>query len=242
MSMTAGSSFSSITTQQRMDSSSGRFAMAEEDSSNSSNNDKPKKRWQDMTGFERFQAAMKEYEETKDDPKKRKGPPIYPPGPYQNSVLASLAYVIPIVDASDLSKYMFQAYPALGDAYSTVYGPLAAIYNGVPFLPFALFFLMSYVCRAPNFPTEVRFHFSQAFMIGLFQFVPSLLFGFLEKAGVPGMAIAYNTVFLWTMVACLSMQFTLLNPLSASKNPLVVNVFGLALRYMNWTPELAKGK
>lgn len=114
-------------------------------------------------------------------------------GPYQNSVLASLAYVIPIVDASDLSKYMFQAYPALGDAYSTVYGPLAAIYNGVPFLPFALFFLMSYVCRAPNFPTEVRFHFSQAFMIGLFQFVPSLLFGFFEKAGVPGMAIAYNT-------------------------------------------------
>lgn len=49
-------------------------------------------------------------------------------------------------------------------------------------------------------------------------------------------------VFLWTMVACLSMQFTLLNPLSASKNPLVVNVFGFALRYMNWTPELAKGK
>ena len=32
-------------------------------------------------------------------------------GPYTNSLIASLAYLIPIVDASDLGKYMFEAYP-----------------------------------------------------------------------------------------------------------------------------------
>lgn len=32
-------------------------------------------------------------------------------GPYQYSALAALAYLIPLVDASDLGKYMFEAYP-----------------------------------------------------------------------------------------------------------------------------------
>lgn len=86
-----------------------------------------------------------------------------------------------------------QAYPAIGEAYNSLFGGVAAVYNGVPFLPFAIFFLMSYICRAPTFPVEVRFHFAQAFMISLIQFVPSLTFGLLEKAGVPGMAVLYNT-------------------------------------------------
>ena len=55
---------------------------------------------------------------------------------------------------------------------------------------------MSYICRAPTFPVEVRFHFAQAFMISLIQFIPSLTFGLLEKAGVPGMAVLYNTGYL----------------------------------------------
>jgi hypothetical protein len=52
---------------------------------------------------------------------------------------------------------------------------------------------MSYICRAPTFPVEVRFHVAQAFMLSIIQFVPSLGFGLLEKAGVPGMAVLYNT-------------------------------------------------
>ena len=64
---------------------------------------------------------------------------------------------------------------------------------GVPFLPFALFFLMSYVCRAPTFAVELRFHFAQAFMLSIIQFIPSLLLGLLEKGGVPGLGVVYNT-------------------------------------------------
>ena len=52
---------------------------------------------------------------------------------------------------------------------------------------------MSYVCRAPTFPVEVRFHFSQAFMLSIIQFIPSLLLGLLEKGGVPGLGVVYNT-------------------------------------------------
>lgn len=131
-------------------------------------------------------------EESKKDQKK-KGPPIYEPGSYPTHILASLAYVIPIVDASDVGKYMFEAYPAVGDLYNSVYGPIAAIYNGVPFLPFVLYFVMSYVCRAPTFPVEVRFHFAQAFMLSIIQFIPVVLLGLLEKGGVPGLAVFYNT-------------------------------------------------
>ena len=88
---------------------------------------------------------------------------------------------------------MFEAYPDIGSTFTTVYGPVAAIYNGVPFLPFAIFFAMSYICRAPTFPVEIRFHFAQAFMISIVQFIPSILFGIMDKAGVPGMAVLYNT-------------------------------------------------
>ena len=141
-------------------------------------------------GWERFMAAL---EDAKKNPDKPKIPPIYKPGPYPYRLLAALAYVVPIVDASDLGKYMFEAYPETQVLYNTLFGSLSAVYNGVPFLPFAVFFLMSYICRAPTFPVEIRFHFSQAFMLAIIQFVPSLLFGLLEKVGVPGMAIPYNT-------------------------------------------------
>ena len=196
--------------------------------------DNEKKSNEEEDGFTRLQKAL---EEADKNPKKR--PPIYEPGSYITHIIAALAYVIPIVDSSDLGKYMFEAYPATLGAYSTVFGPIAGIYNGVPFLPFAVFFLMSYICRAPTFPVEVRFHFSQAFMLSIIQFVPSLLFGLLEKGGVPGMGVLYNTVFLWVMSSSLIMQILLLNPLSSSKNPFLINVVGWAMRYMNYTPDMA---
>jgi hypothetical protein len=39
----------------------------------------------------------------------------------------------------------------------------------------------------------VRFHFAQAFMVSLVQFLPSLAFGVMDKAGVPGIPVLYNT-------------------------------------------------
>lgn len=194
--------------------------------------EKPPKK-EEKFGMERLQQAL---EEADKDPKKL--PPIYDPGPYQYSLLASLAYLIPIVDASDLGKYMFEAYPAIGSAYNSAFGTIAAVYNGVPFLPFAIFFLMSYICRAPSFPVAVRFHFAQAFMVSLIQFIPSILFGFLEKGGVPGMGVLYNTVFLWVMVSCISMQAILINPISSSKNPVLVNVVGWSMKYMNYASDM----
>lgn len=164
-------------------------------------------------------------------------PPFYEPGPYPYQVLAALAYVIPIVDAADLGKYMFEAYPQMLTIYNSLYGPLSGIYNGVPFLPFAVFFLMSYICRAPNFPVEIRFHTSQAFMIALIQFIPSILFGFLEKSGVP-MAIPYNTVFTWVMVSATAMQISLLNPLGRGKNPFLLNILNWSMRYMGYSSDM----
>ena len=192
-----------------------------------------KKPEDEISGWDRLQKALEEAD------KKKKGPPIYEPGSYPTHMIAALAYVIPIVDASDLGKYMFEAYPSVLAVYSTLFGSIAGIYNGVPFLPFAVFFLMSYICRAPTFPVEVRFHFAQAFMISLIQFVPSLAFGLLEKAGVPGMAVPYNTAFLWVISSSIIMQFLLLNPLASTKNPFLINVVGWSMRYMNYTPDMA---
>eukprot|EP00607_Mallomonas_marina_P007199 CAMPEP_0182416274 /NCGR_PEP_ID=MMETSP1167-20130531/545_1 /TAXON_ID=2988 /ORGANISM="Mallomonas Sp, Strain CCMP3275" /LENGTH=237 /DNA_ID=CAMNT_0024588899 /DNA_START=43 /DNA_END=756 /DNA_ORIENTATION=+ len=185
-------------------------------------------------GWDRLKDA---WDKAEADPKK-KLPPIYEPGPYPFQAAAALAYVIPIIDASDLGKYMFEAYPQVQSVYNSIYGPLAGVYNGVPFLPFAVFFLMSYICRAPTFPVEVRFHVSQAFMLALIQFVPSILFGFLEKAGVP-MAIPYNTVFMWVTFSAIFMQILLLNPLSSAKNPMLLNVVNWSMKYMGYSSDMA---
>ena len=75
-------------------------------------------------------------------------------------------------------------------------------------------------------------------MISIIQFVPSLGFGLLEKAGVPGMGVLYNTVFLWVMSSSVIMQLLLINPVAATKNPFLINVVGWAMRYMNYTPEM----
>lgn len=110
-----------------------------------SENKKPEEKY----GFERLQDAL---EKADADPKKSGRPPIYEPGSYPTHLLAALAYMIPIVDASDLGKYMFEAYPAVSEIYNGLFGAIAGVYNGVPFLPFAIFFIMSYICRAPSFP------------------------------------------------------------------------------------------
>ena len=127
------------------------------------------------------------------EPEKSNKPPIYEPGPYPYKLLSALPYFVPIADAFDLGKYMFEAYPQTAEVYNTLFGAIAGVYNGVPFLPFAIFFLLSYIARAPTFPVEVRFHTAQAFMLSIVQFLPSILFGFLEKASVPGMGVLYNT-------------------------------------------------
>lgn len=139
----------------------------------------------DKTGFDWLNEAKGKAE--KDE--KPKPPPFYEPGQLPQRAIAAAAYIIPVVDAADLGKYIFAAYPQCGEFFTTLYGPLAAVYNGVPFLPFAVFFLMSYVARAPTFPVEIRFHFSQAFFISLIQVLPSLALPFLEKAGVPNMNV-----------------------------------------------------
>jgi hypothetical protein len=204
-------------------------------------------------------ARIKEALDKADADPKGVPPPIYQPGGYGNRALAALAYVVPVVDAADLGKYMFEAYPVTAEVYNTLFGPLSAIYNGVPFLPFAVFFLLSYLCRAPTFPLEVRFHVAQAFMLSLFQFVPSLLFGLMEKGGVPGMGILYNTgnpyhdfitscillasiAFTWVLGSAFFMQTLLLNPLASTKNPFLLNVVGLSMKYMGYTSDLAPRK
>lgn len=214
------------------------FPMADENNKDSKDNKKPAVVEKSM--WEQVQEVLSE--DAAKDPKKRKGPPIYEPGPYPIHLLAASAYIVPIADSFDLGKYMFEAYPDVLGAYNTLFGPIASIYNGVPFLPFAVFFLMSYICRAPTFSTEVRFHFSQAFMLSIIQFIPSLGLGLLEKGGVPGLGVVYNTVFLWIMISSLSMQFLLLNPLASSKNPFLLNVVGFAMKYMNYTPDLIPKK
>lgn len=180
---------------------------------------------------------LNELDKADKDNKNNGKPPLYEPGPYPYRLLAALPYLVPIADAFDLGKYMFEAYPETLTAYGTLFGPVAGIYNGVPFLPFAVFFLLSYVARAPTFPIEVRFHAAQAFMLSITQFVPSLVFPFLEKAGVPGMAVLYNTVFLWVMTSSVFMQVLLLNPVASTKNPFVVNIVGWSLKYMGYQPD-----
>lgn len=160
--------------------------------------------------------------------------PLYKPGSYPRRALASLAYLIPLIDAADLGKYMFEAYPEVGSLYNTLFAPFLAIYNGVPFFPFAVFFALAYIARGPQFPTEIRFHISQALVLSLLQVIPSLIFPFMERAGVPGMAVFYNTMFLFVILSCINMQSLLLLPFGNVKNPLILNTLSFTLSVMNY--------
>eukprot|EP01031_Cornospumella_fuschlensis_P028754 gene28754-34715_t len=172
----------------------------------------------------------------KDPNNNNRKPPFYEPGPFPQKLIAAAAYIVPLVDAADMGKYVFAAYPQIGEVFNSAFGPLAAVYNGVPFLPFAIFFLMSYISRAPSFPIEVRFHFAQAFIISLVQFVPSLLLGLAEKASVPGVAVLFNAVFFWVAISCLTMQsMIIMEPILQTKNPLHYNVYRWAFKYMNYS-------
>lgn len=184
-------------------------------------------------GLDRIIDLLQKAEDDKNSDK----PPIYEPGPYPYRLLSCLPYLVPIADSFDLGKYMFEAFPDTLAAYNTLFGAIAGIYNGVPFLPFAVFFLLSYIARAPTFPVETRFHASQAFMLSILQFPASVLFPIMEKAGVPGMAVLFNTVFLWVMTSSVFMQLLLINPVSSTKNPFVINIVGWAMRYMGYQPD-----
>lgn len=50
-------------------------------------------------------------DDDKDPKKKPQGPPIYEPESYPIHAVAALAYVVPLLDAFDLGKYIFEAYP-----------------------------------------------------------------------------------------------------------------------------------
>jgi hypothetical protein len=47
---------------------------------------------------------------------------------------------------------------------------------------------------------------------------------------------------MWVIASCVIMQALLLNPLAEAKNPFVINIVGWALRYMNYTPDMAPRK
>merc|ERR1719378_858696 len=156
-------------------------------------------------------------------------PPIYEPGPYPYRLLSCLPYLVPIADSFDLGKYMFEAYPETLAAYNSLFGAIAGIYNGVPFLPFAVFFLLSYIARAPTFPVETRFHASQAFMLSILQFPASVLFPIMEKAGVPGMAGCLSCRLLYFFYSA-----TLREPLRFPLKPDSMHLKHLCYRFYNF--------
>ena len=52
----------------------------------------------------------------------------------------------------------------------------------------------------------------------------------------------FFTVFMWVILSSVLMQALLLNPVGQARNPFIVNVVGWAMRYMNYTPDMAPKK
>ena len=53
---------------------------------------------------------------------------------------------------------------------------------------------------------------------------------------------SFFTVFMWVILSSVLMQALLLNPVGQARNPFIVNVVGWAMRYMNYTPDMAPKK
>lgn len=70
--------------------------------------------------------------------------------PIQLRLLATLPYMMPILDGIKNGDNVFRLVPELKSAVYTVLAPLLAVWDNIPFLPLLTFILLSIYAREQN--------------------------------------------------------------------------------------------
>lgn len=70
--------------------------------------------------------------------------------PIQIRLLATLPYLMPLLDGIEEGKNLFRVLPELKSVVYTVLAPPLALWDNVPFLPLVTFILLTIIAREQN--------------------------------------------------------------------------------------------
>jgi len=120
-------------------------------------------------------------------------------------LLAGLPYLLPLLDALPLGKYIFIQYPYVARAMA-VLAPVQSVYYSIPFLPFIVFLgVYSGIVSNTNLSRFIRYNAMQAVLLDILLIIPQLLLDTVFHAPEGGLGLqAYvsstNTVFLFVAI------------------------------------------
>lgn len=122
-------------------------------------------------------------------------------------VLATLPYLLPLLDALPFGKFIFMQYPFVARAMAPL-GPIAGFYSSIPFAPLVIFLaVFNGIVNNQNLPRFVRFSAMQAVLLDVLLIIPQVLLSSLfRNPGESPLALqAYitvnNTIFLFVAVS-----------------------------------------
>jgi len=133
-----------------------------------------------------------------------------------NRSLASVSYLLPLLDGLHYGRYLFMQVPQLSLALLPLF-PAISVFEQARWLQIVAFFGLALgVANNRNMPTFTRFNAQQAILLDILQIVPDLLLG--NKGPAPGndfliqaTIIASNTVFIYVYLCCLAGAVASLN-------------------------------
>uniref|UniRef100_A0A7S0RS17 Protein TIC 20 n=1 Tax=Chlamydomonas leiostraca TaxID=1034604 RepID=A0A7S0RS17_9CHLO len=126
---------------------------------------------------------------------------------YGDRVIACLPYLLPLLDAIPFGKFIFLQYPFVARAMAPL-GPLATLYNTVPFAPFVAFLAVYIgIVNNTNLSRFVRFNAAQAVLLDVLLIIPQVIMGSIfRNPGSDSLSLqAYistnNTIFLFVAIS-----------------------------------------
>lgn len=119
-------------------------------------------------------------------------------------ILACLPYLLPLISCLGFAGPLVSQFPAVGLLFLPIL-PIAAIYQGVPFLSLAIFFaLFLLVVRNESISHFIRFNTMQAILFDIVLALCSIIIAYVLRPIIPGgllMDTFYNVIFLGTLAA-----------------------------------------
>lgn len=113
-----------------------------------------------------------------------------PPAPAAERLLASLPYLIPLLDSLSFGKFVFAKVPLLGSLVLGPLLPLYSIYRGIPFFAFGVFIvLFIFVVRNTSISRYIRFNTYQALILDIALIFPQLFQGVNTGGVIPGSVV-----------------------------------------------------
>ncbi|KAG1680320.1 hypothetical protein FOA52_015410 [Chlamydomonas sp. UWO 241] len=121
-------------------------------------------------------------------------------------VVATLPYLLPLLDAIPYGKFMLMQYPFVARALSPL-APLAMVYNSFPLFPFIVFLgVYTGIVNNQSLSRFVRYNALQAVLLDILLIIPQLILNDIIKppnndVGMQLYIGAENTIFLFVFIS-----------------------------------------